>query len=524
MRRLAVTTALVALAIALLLHAGRVNRELRPRRDAFAGGTPETVDRMPPAVAFVTVALGAVRGLVADALWLRAAQVKEEGRIFELVQLAEWITALEPRFTPAWSFHAWNLAYNVTTMQTEPEDRWRWVQHGIRMLRDRGLQWNPGDAQLYWELGWLFQHKLGDRLDPAHAYYKEQWAKEMERLIGGATPDYAALATLPSSRTDLLRMPGVSEAVRSLEAQAIDPFDLDALLDQPPPPDPSIPPSPAARSLLIAWLRRERMVQRYKLLPEVMREIDAASGPLDWRLPEAHAIYWATRGQPHAEGFAALQLARMRFQSLAAAFRRGRMFHTVDGRWIRSAHPDLMPRVRAAYLHAVESFPHERTVREAYRNWLSEAIDILTAFHRIEPARALFAELHQRYPSAATAGGFDAFVARRRLQQVETPNHRTATALIEDLYLQSLVWYALGDEDRFAGYDAQARMLWRHDRRRLPDPAHGQHRRIPELSELRRRAYDRALREVPPGPARHRLRALDPASPLAFSRAVVDDP
>ena len=35
--------------------------------------------------------------------------------------------------------------------------------------------------------------------------------------------------------------------------------------------------------------------------PEFMKEVDKEYGPLEWRLPEAHAIYWAALGLKKAE-------------------------------------------------------------------------------------------------------------------------------------------------------------------------------------------------------------------------------
>lgn len=87
-------------------------------------------------MAFTTVALGGFRGIIADMLWMRASELQNEGKFFELAQLADWITKLEPRFPTVWAFHAWNMAYNISVLFPDPEDRWRWVQQGIRLLRD----------------------------------------------------------------------------------------------------------------------------------------------------------------------------------------------------------------------------------------------------------------------------------------------------------------------------------------------------------------------------------------------------
>jgi hypothetical protein len=41
--------------------------------------------------------------------------------------------------------------------------------------------------------------------------------------------------------------------------------------------------------------------EKYKIDPEFAKKVDAEYGPLDWRLPEAHAIYWGARPGPGEE-------------------------------------------------------------------------------------------------------------------------------------------------------------------------------------------------------------------------------
>ncbi|HOG50947.1 MAG TPA: hypothetical protein PKY10_10170, partial [Lentisphaeria bacterium] len=91
----------------------------------------DPLENAPPLVAFTSVALGGFRGLVADWLWLRSSKMQDEGNYFEMVQLADWIVKLQPRFTGSHAFLAWNMAYNISVTFTSFEDRWRWVKRGI---------------------------------------------------------------------------------------------------------------------------------------------------------------------------------------------------------------------------------------------------------------------------------------------------------------------------------------------------------------------------------------------------------
>ena len=125
-------------------------------------------------------AFGAFRSLAAEVVWFRAGRLQEEGRFTELAQLARALTLSEPHTPEVWSYAAWNLAYNVSVMMPEPAERWRWVYTAMRLLRDEGLKLNPGAPELYRELAWLFEFKLGLSTDAAQPYYRERWREIVE--------------------------------------------------------------------------------------------------------------------------------------------------------------------------------------------------------------------------------------------------------------------------------------------------------------------------------------------------------
>jgi len=189
----------------------------------------------------IIVMLGGFRGVIADLLWYRLAALQEQGQYLELMQLAEWITTLEPDNGDVWVYQAWNLSYNVANMMSRPTDRWRWVLSGIELLRDRGFVMNPGDAKIQRELGWVFQHKLGSDMDTAAPYYRERWAGLMQEA--GIEPPGAD---------------GESGLRRLLEDAAL----------------------------------RNAFEQRFKMNVATMQVLDAEFGALDWRLPWTHAMYW----------------------------------------------------------------------------------------------------------------------------------------------------------------------------------------------------------------------------------------
>ncbi len=491
------TTILLLLAVAACLSlAGRQNAGLRDLRQAIGISQTDPLRNAPPLVAFTTVALGGFRGMLADFLWLRASRLQQEGQYFELVQLADWITKLEPRLTSVWAYHAWNLSYNISVLFESPEDRWRWVRHGIHLLRDEGLAYNPGEPRLLYELGWIFQHKLGANLDDAHRYYKQAWAAEMALLFDGPRPDYARLERTPADRKTLLGQPGLPELVAALQQQGRDPFSPARLVDfRAMPRDPLL--HTAAGRLLIDHLRLVHLATGYKLEPGIMRQLDDTYGPLDWRLPPAHTLYWAWQSRQVARDFDLLAAERMMIHALMDAVRQGSLFTgEANDLFMPSPCPDLIPRVKDVFVRTQARFPEQESFREAYKNFLAEAVITLYSYNRLPEARALFGALHETFPSEATGEEFEPFVVNVYAGNLAALAHDQARGLVEETLHQALLWQALGDAERAAGYDRLARLTWetyQASRAGIPDSM--AQPGLPPLEQLRNAARTRISEE-----------------------------
>jgi hypothetical protein len=242
---------LLLVSVAFLVLVGMSQRYLNRQRDSLGLTRVAPLENAPPVLAFTTVALGGFRGLIANALWIRANDLQEADKYFEMVQLADWITTLQPHFTTVWVHQAWNMAYNISIKFNDMSDRWLWVLRGIELLRDRGLRFNPKEPLIYRELAWFFQHKIGQNLDDGHEYYKYVWADEMQKILGSGRPNFDELLSPTSAEA--------REHVQTLR-------------------------------------------DKYKMEPKFMKEVDEAYGPLEWRLPETHAIYWGYVGLKDCQG------------------------------------------------------------------------------------------------------------------------------------------------------------------------------------------------------------------------------
>ena len=161
---------LAALAVFLALLSVCLQFVLRAARPASAPAMTEGA----------LAAFGGLRSIVAEVVWFRADRLQDEGRYVELAQLASTLSYLEPHTPEVWSYAAWNLAYNISIMMPTHEDRWRWVYAAICLVRDKGLVLNPTESELYRELAWLFELKLGTNLDAAASVYRAKWREMVE--------------------------------------------------------------------------------------------------------------------------------------------------------------------------------------------------------------------------------------------------------------------------------------------------------------------------------------------------------
>lgn len=369
----------------------------------------------PPAVAFVTIALGGFRGLLADLLFLRSEAMKEDGNYFELVQLADWLVDLQPRFTGATAFLAWNMAYNVSVTFSDPRDRWRWVQRGIELIRDKALLANPADPLLFHQLGWIYQHKVGHILDDANRYYKSQLALQLRQVLGAQRQfDWEHLAAAPLDEAELRALLDDEEERLLDQALASRHLTLDQFEDQfrtgknagrwPAEIRQELDQAKSGRvSVYVTmdfYLRSRWLRDRYKLDARIIQPIIKQYGYLDFRLPEAHAVYWAKRGMEHAQGGLSLECERMVNQSLMNALKGGSLVYLPqNGPPIIGPNLAVAEAVRDQYLEAYKKFPDNESFMAGYENFMKDCIGLLYTGGQTKRASVFLKQLSEKFPN-----------------------------------------------------------------------------------------------------------------------------
>jgi hypothetical protein len=421
---------LLLLAALLLFGSGQVQKSLNRDRVQLGLTHAEVLENAPPMLAFTTVALGGFRGLISNFLWIRANDLQQDDKFFEAAQLADWITDLEPHFTQVWLFQAWNMAYNISVKFKDFSDRWRWVERGIELLRDSGLRYNPDETLIYQQLGLFFQHKMGANLDDANGYYKQAWAGEM-------TPFFAPNGT-----------------------------NFSALIN---------PQTSAARTNA-QWLR-----EKYKIDPVFAQKVDAQWGPLDWRLPEAHAIYWYALGLEKAKENPdkvkeddLIRLRRGIYQSLLQAFHHGRYIaNPFNPSYELGPNLDLIPKVNDAYETMMkEDKKNHDNIATAHKNFLKDAAYFLYEDNRMTEAAKWFRYLGQNYPDIPLIGGnpnslpsqmsLDEYAIAVVQEDIGETSQERVTAAVGGLLKHSYYELAIGQDDRAASFKLLAGKIYQH--------------------------------------------------------------
>jgi len=433
------------LALALLVGVNFAQRELTAERTRLKLTRVEAVESMPPMMAFTAVALGGFRGLISNALWIRLNDLQLDEKYFEMVQLSDWITKMQPHFVAVWVHQAWNLSYNISVKFPDPNDRWLWVQRGIELLRDEALKYNPNETLIYRELAWHFQHKMGANLDNAHMTYKREWTRLMTEVLGNRErPNWDELL---NPQTD--------------DAKA----------------------------------RVKLLREKYKLDPKIMQEVDGKYGPLEWRLPETHAIYWASLGLKNSKPEQLITLRRVIYQSMQLAAQRGRLiYNPVDKYFEFGPNLTAIPMANEGYEEMIASARDSAdNVQNAHANFLKQAITDFYTHNREADAARWHDYLAKKYPNRYTKPNqtVSDFVLERYKELMDLGKDKIQSA-IEGMFARHFYELAMGEDDRAKGWVLLIQAIAKEYSKRV-ERSERDRVDLPPLPKLRELVLDRII-------------------------------
>ncbi|MEA2011616.1 MAG: hypothetical protein U9O87_00815 [Verrucomicrobiota bacterium] len=444
------------------------------------------IENVPPSLALITFAVGPLRGIIVDFLWWRAIDLQDKGEFFEAIQLADWITKLQPQFESIWAYQGWNLAYNVAYEFPEKEDRWKWIMSGLQLMRDEGLTYNPDSSAIKNEISRIFYDKIGGVIDPGGEYFREEWAKKMVHYFEtGTREELIKLSEAPLNKKELFLDEKIKKIVDTAENEEIS---FAKLLEEAVhlhETELHILKHHHEIALKLKYYSKARKIRdELKMAPKRILQLDREYGPFDWRVHHAHAVYWAAKGTYEEFVSRGLNYAPVIRQSMIASFRNGRLFYdSHSGFMTFTNNLDIFGRVHD-YFHYFMENDFSQKIDSAHKSFLEEGVPILYTFNHQEEAKELFHHYKEDYPKDAK-GDFNDFLMTHMNKVLRGEKVGDKKSLVISSLYQAFLWYSTGDENRASGYERLAKIVWSsHQKKNAGSPGI----LLPPFDELKKTA------------------------------------
>jgi hypothetical protein len=221
-----------------------------------------------------------------------------------------------------------------------------------------------------------------------------------------------------------------------------------------------------------------------------MKAVDDLWGPLEWRLPDAHAIYWAQQGiedvtgrfdldgdgilnldEEKAAGGDFLKLRRIIYQALQQACMQGRLISQPPN-FNYGWNVDLVGRANDSYEKQMEAKRQEDTASNTdtglaehmstgHKNFLRSAVYFLYVYNRKDDAAKWYKYMVDLYPQSIPVPGLslDEYCVSRVQEDAGETDHNQTKAVIGGLLLQAFQNAAIGEDDQFLGHKSLAIQL-----------------------------------------------------------------
>ena len=223
--------------------------------------------------------------------------------------------------------------------------------------------------------------------------------------------------------------------------------------------------------------------QKYKIDPVFAEKVDDEWGPLDWRLPESHAIYWAAKGLDAAQrnpdkvkADDLITLRRIIYQSMQQSFYHGRYIaNPFNQTYTLGPNLDLVNKANEAYLKMYDEEPQpnqKNGILKAHRNFLRDAVYFLYENNRLAEAAKWYKVLSDKYPDKPVLDSdptslpknltVDDYAVRRVQSELGDTSEERTTAVVQGLMINAYKELALGSDERYQGYQNLIKKIYIH--------------------------------------------------------------
>jgi len=233
-----------------------------------------------------------------------------------------------------------------------------------------------------------------------------------------------------------------------------------------------------------------RLISKAGLMLRLMRWY----GPIDWRLPDALALYWASAGRD-VLGLSVEKAAntdRVIFHALASLYRRGRLrfVPAAKGRpalWMGSPNFTFIPCVIEIYEETLRRYPdNQDPIKDGYLNFLRQVTVDFFVHNDLRNSLKYFNMLKER---GGERGSLEDFAVKRTIDDMNTSPREHVRNMCQALLYRSLLNASLGDMDTATGFENLARLLHTRYNAKYADRL-----TLPPLREIWKRALQDTLR------------------------------
>lgn len=450
---------------------------------------------IPPSLALTTIALGPLKGLIANVLWWRIIEQQDEGNYFEIIQLADWITTLQPDNPKVWVFQAWNMAYNVAYQFPDGNSKWKWIYQSMKLLAEDGLKNNRNNETICKEIARIYYDRIGSQVDPGFETFRKKLALiVIKYLPDGSGAELEKLLSAPKNEKELRKDPETNillETAGNFGVNLLAPRDFYNYKNWKPEQKKTIeaiPGSATSMAKIDFYLRAKGLRDELAVDPERMFFIDREFGPFDWRLFQAYVVYWAARGSFDdflKQGTSASPMIR---QAMTSSFLEGKLiFDPAAGVLVTTSNFKIVGKLHDYYEYMME-YHYSKQIDYLHKAFLEQAAAVLYTFNQMDAAMEIYEHYQKGYGGESV--DFETFIAENLFKTLHNKTFRNQKVLVESSLFQAYNWLATGDVQRAMGYANFAKLIWaRHQKQNQNNPA----TQLPPFNDLKQAAYKKFM-------------------------------
>lgn len=405
------------------------------------------------------VFLRGFRGLAADAIFLKCINLQDEKAYDDIPVLVNWLITIQPDFTEAVLFWSSNLAWNISAAHGDFELRWKWIKHGIDLLKDSAIP-NYNDPEYHLEMARIYRMRIGEIIDRSDLFFKTKLLFEMKGILGqwkmsdlsnAASDVYDMNEIIGDGRFEqILRENGISEANLYKTFREIRRIPLN-LSDQ-------------EAETIELFLRKKLLFDITGIDAVVAEDVNDIYGELDWRLSDSLAVYWAHTGKLRAQELERnpYRYEKMIMRALLRVLQNGTLFYVNQNHELQTSPnfevvnylDELFPMMLRHYKKS------EKAIKTNHRNFLMAAISLFYAYGEEKRANDYFIRYRQFFPEESANYSLNKLALEVLSGAGASHDYRTVQSLISGLYRRMFEFMALGEMEKATTMDVSAQRVW----------------------------------------------------------------